>query len=269
MAEPRTSDETLTGGTPALYLARREDGARPVARCCKRNTPPWHSTEEWQLKGVAMAELYCPRHSDDLIAAARRRDRARRLAIGVAGRQKAALRFRLAESRMRRRRAAHSTHLLIGPLRALRDTIRRGALRAELTLTSQAVLSATDRLLDACHATRRVPSVDKPLLESPWRDGGWSRTRGSAQRARGRGARDIGQGPGVFHRRPADLEELGHTLVRSEAARAMQGMARGLLSRVSVPSISLTGPRESSRRSPLIALVVRRMADRLAKESRT
>lgn len=111
-----------------------------------------------------MAKPFFLRHSADLIATARRRVRARRLAIGVARRQKAALRFRLAESRRRRTRGAHSTHLLIGPLRARRDTIRRAALRAELTLTSQAVLSATDRLLDACRATCRVPSVHKPPL---------------------------------------------------------------------------------------------------------
>jgi len=114
-----------------------------------------------------MAELFFPRHSDDLIAAARRRVRARRLAIGVAGRQRAALRFRLAEPRRRQTRAAHSTHLLIGPPRARRDAIRRAALRAELTLTSQAVLSATDRLLNACRGTWRVPSVDKPPLPTP------------------------------------------------------------------------------------------------------
>jgi len=108
-----------------------------------------------------MAELF-PSHPDDLIVAARRRARARRLAIRVAGRQRAALRLRLAQSRMGQTRAGHSTHLLIGPLPALRDSIRRAARRAELTLTSRAVLSAADRLLDACGAPGRVPTGDDP-----------------------------------------------------------------------------------------------------------
>jgi hypothetical protein len=105
-----------------------------------------------------MARLWFPRHSHDLIAAAHRRARARRLAIRVAGRQRAALRLRLAQSRMLQTRAEHSTHLLIGRLLALRDSIRRATRRAELTSTSRAVLSATDRLLDACDG----PSVDRP-----------------------------------------------------------------------------------------------------------
>ncbi len=71
-----------------------------------------------------MAERYLPPHSDDLIAAARRRDRARRLAVGVARRQEPALQFRFPVSRTRQAHAVDSTHLLIGRLPALRDTIR-------------------------------------------------------------------------------------------------------------------------------------------------
>jgi hypothetical protein len=114
-----------------------------------------------------MARLLFSRHSQDLIAASCRRARARRLAIRVAGRQRAALRLRLTQSRLRQTRADYSPHVLIGPLRALRGSIGRAARRAELTLTSRAVLSATDRLLDACGAPGRVPSVDKPPSPTP------------------------------------------------------------------------------------------------------
>ena len=83
-----------------------------------------------------MAERFFPCQSDDLIVAALRRARARRLAIHVTGRQRAALRTRLAQARLRRR------PLLIGPFPTFRATIRRAARRAELTPTSQRVLSA-------------------------------------------------------------------------------------------------------------------------------
>lgn len=102
-------------------------------------------------------KFFLPCHSDDLIVATRHRARLRRLAIRVAGRQRAGLWSRLARAR---RRAAHFTHVLTGPLPAPRDTFRRAARRAELTPTSQAVLSATDRLLDACGAPGRVPSAN-------------------------------------------------------------------------------------------------------------
>lgn len=109
-----------------------------------------------------MTKPFFPRHSDDLITAALRRARARRLVIRIAGRQRAALWLRLAQARVRQTRAAHSPHLLIGPLPSLRDTIRRGGRRAELPPTSRRVLSATDRLLDACGAPRRVLPVGEP-----------------------------------------------------------------------------------------------------------
>jgi hypothetical protein len=109
-----------------------------------------------------MTKRFFPCHSDDLIAAALRRARARRLVIRVASRQRAALWLRLAQARMRQTRATPPTHLLIGPLPALRDTIRRAALRAELTPTSRRVLSATDRLLEACGVPRRVLPVGDP-----------------------------------------------------------------------------------------------------------
>jgi hypothetical protein len=107
-------------------------------------------------------KLLFPCHSDDLIVATRHRARLRRLAIRVAGRQRAALWFRLARAQRRQTRAAHFTHLLTGPLPAPQDTFRRAARRAELTPTSRAVLSATDRLLEACGAPSRVPSVNTP-----------------------------------------------------------------------------------------------------------
>jgi hypothetical protein len=146
-----------------------------------------------------MTELDLPRHSDDLVAAAHRRDRARRLAVGVARRREPGLPFRFAASRMQQTCAVGSTHLLIGRLRALRDSIRRAALRAELSLTSQAVLSATDRLFDAC------------------------RERGVVRIGTSDGARVM------LRRRSADWRDSATTLVRSEAARDVQGMTLVLL----------------------------------------
>jgi hypothetical protein len=113
-----------------------------------------------------MANLDFPRHCDDRIAAACRRLSARRLAMAVAGRQRTALRFRLAKSSMRQTRTGQSTHFSIGALRALWDTAGRATRRAGLTQTSQSVLSATDKLLDACRETSRLPSVDGSPLPS-------------------------------------------------------------------------------------------------------
>jgi hypothetical protein len=100
--------------------------------------------------------------SDDLIASAHRRARARRLADRTADRQRAALQLRLARASTPHRRATHAAHFLVGPLSAFRDTAGGAARCAELSSPSRAVPRATDRLLDVCAAACRLWSVDKP-----------------------------------------------------------------------------------------------------------